>query len=362
MKKSLIALAALATVATAAQAQSSVTIYGIMDMGISSVSKVSASNASNSGSAVTSTATGTVTGLSNGGLSTSRFGFRGNEDLGGGLTAGFTLEGEILGDIGAQGNTATDLFHRGAFITLSQANVGSVRMGRINREDYSLGVKYDAFGGNNIGGWIASSNQGTVDLDTNVRVNSAVELKTASIGGLVLTYQHGFGETAGDATLSRTTVLAADYTQGKFGAAAVYTRLGGSTSSAADVKTTGFFASYDFTVAKLLGGYTQKETVGTAAKPTGYFVGAQVPVNAKVGLLAQYNAFDNDAGKKPSVYTLGATYAFSKRTTGYVLGAKSSQDNGSSQEMLSSSKYYNFYSNAAGANQTAVSVGVRHTF
>ena len=86
MKKSLIALAALASVATVAQAQSSVTIYGIVDAALVSVTGASA--------------TGKVQGMGNGGLSTPRLGFRGTEDLGGGLKANFHLEAEFLADTG----------------------------------------------------------------------------------------------------------------------------------------------------------------------------------------------------------------------------------------------------------------------
>jgi len=80
MKKSLIALAALAAVG-AVSAQSSVTMYGRMDLGW--------------GTATTKSATGAqdkTTGLVDGVQTSSAIGFRGTEDLGGGLTAGFNLE------------------------------------------------------------------------------------------------------------------------------------------------------------------------------------------------------------------------------------------------------------------------------
>jgi predicted porin len=82
MKKSLIAFAALATVAGAASAQSSVTLYGRVDL---SINKPSGSAAK---------------GISNG--SGSRFGVRGVEDLGGGLSAFFNLEHRYDADTGAQ--------------------------------------------------------------------------------------------------------------------------------------------------------------------------------------------------------------------------------------------------------------------
>ena len=348
MKKSLIALAALASVATVAQAQSSVTIYGIVDAGITRATNVEGTTTS-------------MTGMSNGGLSTSRFGFRGTEDLGGGLKAGFNFEGEILADTGAQGTSATDLFHRASFLSLSQDGVGSLRMGRMNRHDYTMAVKYDSLGGNNIGGWIAS-NSGTVSLSVAERISNTVELQTASFGGFKLTYQLGYGEAAGRSDRNRTTVIGAEYGVGKFSTAVTYAEKNADTVAALTTKVTSVYAQYDLGVALLTGGFVKSETENSAFELSGYHVGARVPVNAKVTVLAAYNAFDNDNGKKPTTYALGTTYAFSKRTTGYLIGAKSNQDNNSAQNIVSTSKYNGFDTPAAGNNQTAYSVGIRHTF
>ena len=344
MKKLVIAtLLAAATGLASAQ-----TIYGIVDLGVTT-----ATNAEGT--------TKRASGISNGGLSTSRFGIKGAEDLGGGLKAEFTLEGEILADSGAQGTTATDLFHRAAFLKLDQAGLGAVRLGRMNRHDYTQAVKYDAFGGNNIGGWVAS-NSGTVDLSVNQRISNAVEVQTANIGGLVVTGQYGFGEVAGAITSGRTVAIGAEYTLGKASVAANYVEKNATTAGYATTKVKSAYAAYDFGVAKTTAGYAQTETDGSAVKPSGYFVGAVVPVTGKVNVLAQYNAFDNDAGLKPKTYALGATYGFSKRTTGYVIGARSSQDGNSAQNVVSTSKYNGFDTPPAGANQTVASVGIRHTF
>ena len=77
MKKITLAALILGAFATSAQAQSNVTIYGIVDAGI-----VHESGGKD----------GNVTRLGSGIASASRFGFRGNEDLGNGLSAVFTLE------------------------------------------------------------------------------------------------------------------------------------------------------------------------------------------------------------------------------------------------------------------------------
>lgn len=89
MKKSILALAAIATLsaAGAASAQSSVTVYGRMD----------ASVGSNRVNGVSTTQ------VFSGNLTTSRIGFRGTEDLGGGLKANFQLESALTVDDGTAG-------------------------------------------------------------------------------------------------------------------------------------------------------------------------------------------------------------------------------------------------------------------
>src|SRR3954466_15464328 len=76
MKKSLLALAVLGAFAGAASAQSSVTLFGVVDL---------SANQIKNGGASTQT-------LQSNQLNSNRLGFRGIEDLGGGLKAGFWLE------------------------------------------------------------------------------------------------------------------------------------------------------------------------------------------------------------------------------------------------------------------------------
>ena len=85
MKKSLLALAVLTAITGAAHAQSSVTLYGKVDVGMTL----------DSGSVL-----GKDVRLSSGVTGGSRLGFKGIEDLGGGMTAGFWLEGELAPDVG----------------------------------------------------------------------------------------------------------------------------------------------------------------------------------------------------------------------------------------------------------------------
>jgi predicted porin len=137
MKKSLIALAALAAV-SGVQAQSSITIYGILDAGYSSkestTTKFGGSTNTNS---LVKTKTSGIAG--NGAESTSRLGFRGTEDLGGGLKANFVFE-TALNPAEA---TLTAMNNRQAFVGL-EGGFGVIRAGTVYSEAHILSAGFSA--------------------------------------------------------------------------------------------------------------------------------------------------------------------------------------------------------------------------
>src|ERR1700709_838020 len=112
--KKLFVLSAVTLACCAAQAQSSVTLFGVVE---------ETRDQTKAGDAKAPEVNG-------GGLSTSRLGFRGAEDLGGGLSAGFWLEASVAGDSGAT-NTQR-FFHRRSTVSLSSASWGEIRLGRDN--------------------------------------------------------------------------------------------------------------------------------------------------------------------------------------------------------------------------------------
>ena len=114
MKKLHLPLLALALIAasSASLAQSSVTIFGRIDGGLQRIDNGVTTNRVDSGT-----------------YTASRLGFRGTEDLGGGLSALFFLESGISADTGsAQGGTR--FFNRGSFVGLSSKEFGTVTLGR----------------------------------------------------------------------------------------------------------------------------------------------------------------------------------------------------------------------------------------
>ena len=136
MKKSLIALAVMAF-AGAASAQSSVTLFGILD---TAITHGSASDGGNS-----------WTGMTSSGYNSSRLGFRGTEDLGGGMSASFWLEGQLDTDDGTGRAAGNGLdFQRRSTVSLA-GNWGEVRLGRDYTPSFWNYTVFDPFGTNGVG-------------------------------------------------------------------------------------------------------------------------------------------------------------------------------------------------------------------
>jgi predicted porin len=150
MKKSLFAVAALSAIAGAAQAQSSVTVYGLLDMGYVGSNAKTVS----SGGITTKTTTSSF-GQSQ--EQTSRLGFKGTEDLGGGASAFFTVEMGLtpqnpnIGGTGAKdalqyndNNGGSTLDNRQSFVGLKKNGIGQFAFGRQYTPIFNAGAATDA--------------------------------------------------------------------------------------------------------------------------------------------------------------------------------------------------------------------------
>lgn len=159
MKKSLVALAALA-VAGVASAQSSVTLFGVVDAAVSSYSNTSELPLTGTSIKTSRTA------LTNSGYNSSRLGFRGTEDLGGGLAASFWLEAALGNDDGTAGagtnnftTGSNQFFNRRSTVSLSGA-FGEVRLGRDYVPTFWNDTVFDPFGTNGAGTNLISTASG----------------------------------------------------------------------------------------------------------------------------------------------------------------------------------------------------------
>ena len=150
MKKTFVALATLA-VAGAASAQSSVTMFGVVDAAVSNFSNRTEDLNGPTVLNPTYVNRGTVktsrTELRHSAYNTSRFGFRGTEDLGGGLAASFWLEAPISNDDGQQGIST---FARRSTVSLS-GGFGELRLGRDYSPSFWNDSVFDPFGVDRLG-------------------------------------------------------------------------------------------------------------------------------------------------------------------------------------------------------------------
>src|SRR5882757_4371407 len=163
MKKSLLALAVLGAFAGVASAQSSVQLYGTVDL---------------NGKYVKNDGSDRRYSLSQDGINSSQLGFKGTEDLGGGLKAGFVLLAGVNADTGSAN---TQFWNRRATVSL-WGNFGEVRLGRDYTPTFWNNTIFDAFGTNGLGD---SSHVQQLGVGTFVRANNAVQyFLPAGIGGV----------------------------------------------------------------------------------------------------------------------------------------------------------------------------------
>jgi predicted porin len=338
MKKKMIAGAILGMLSGAAFAQSSITIYGLIDAGV-----VVERNNIGANPALKGKTTTKLDGGINGG---SRLGFKGVEDLGGGLSAIFTIESGFTGDTGASGQGGV-LFGRQSFVGLT-GGFGTVKAGRqYSVVDNTLGA-IDPFGNASAGrgGNVIGANGNAGGGDYVSRFNNAIQYSTANFGGFTADLQYGFGEKAGNSSASRNLGAAVNYVNGPLSLRLAHQRSNDVTVSASsqfgailvadgstvtdgivdgtshNAKHTIFGGTYDLGVAKLHALYAiNKRTNGAdEAKSNDALIGASFPFGAHKVLVSYINKKDKTDGQNNGAQQLGVGYSYdlSKRTSLYA--------------------------------------------
>ena len=209
-------LGCLASAGACAQSTTNVTIYGSIDGGVDYLTNVKG----NSFEAVNA-----------GKRTPDRIGFRGIEDLGGGLYANFQLETGINSDTGALANP-TKLFNRYATVGLGDKDIGNVKFGHM--PDFI----YDYVGSisNSVPGLSSSYSPGNFDgLANTYGIDNAIRLESISYSGLQFGIINGFGEVAGDHSNGMQYGAGFRYENGPLRLAGGYTM---SHNRTADLKTT----------------------------------------------------------------------------------------------------------------------------
>ena len=363
MKKSLIALAVLAS-SGAAMAQSSVSVYGLLDVWVGSQK--------NTTNGVTAGSFGKM--ASNEGLATSRLGFKGTEDLGGGLKANFQIETTV----GLDQPAATSLGDRQSWVGLS-GGFGEVQLGRVwtpyDNTRFLINDTFTANFSSSFSVW-----RGYTDRTTN-----GLQYTTPSFGGLTASALYTFGEDKTATTsASSITAFSLNYANGPIaaglahqiqqdknaGAAATVVTdasntpfngpalsqlISGTAQSVSKTSYTLINGSYDFGVAKVLAGYNTVKATSTAvagnAKANEWNIGAEVPFGSALTLGVGYaesqvkvNGVDRN---ETTGYSAVLKYALSKRTAVYAGLAKAEEETAAGVSVEKSNRYF---------------VGLNHTF
>ena len=354
MKKSLVALAALAVV-SAASAQSSVTLFGVVD-------------------ATLAVGKGDVTDrtqITNSGYNSSRLGFRGTEDLGGGMSASFWLEAGLNNDNGtgsatnannqaaaaALGNGQQGLtFNRRSTVSLA-GGFGELRLGRDYTPQFWNLTVFDPFGTNGVG--TTQTLNSSLGGPTIVRASNSIGyFLPGNIGGIYGQLQYSLGENA-QATPAAATEKDGNGVGIRVGFANGPINVALATSktkyAAGDIKSTNLGGSYNFGVATVMAHYAQDKNTLTA-DGKGYLLGAAFPIGAGE-IKAAYSLYKTDAVGTPKSKKLAIGYVhnLSKRTALYTTFARVSNSGGASQALNGATTTVN-------GDSTGYDFGVRHSF
>lgn len=357
MKKSLLALAVLAA-SGAAMAQSSVTLYGVADTGVTYTSGKE-----------------NVYGLTHlGGNTNSRLGFRGVEDLGGGLKATFQLEAGMGID---DGKNYFDPNPAGGGLTFSrisklgiEGGFGSVTLGRDLTASYTAVSRYDVFGDTGIGASLAWNGKETA---YNARTQNAISYYTPTISGFRAGINYGFGEQV-KARDNRYVGVGLAYDNGPISVGFGYDRQNNLLSELTgtegmDLTTWQLGGSYNFGVAKAAAFYKEtkyKEVLGGGGGDSAKFKTFGLGVTAPVGageVRASYNHHRlTGVGEtlKADQFSLGYVHNMSKRTALYGTYAYiKNKDNKLGLELNGAMAGAGLKDSGA---QHGFQVGVRHAF
>lgn len=356
-------------------ATAEVTLYGVVDVGINYQSI-------NFGNNFETTGSRSQFGLASGQQSGSRWGIRGVEDLGNGLKANFVYESAVNVTDGSSTG-----FTRQSTLGLSSNKLGAVDLGRRTTPTTAAFAGIDPFG----------QSFGTASLDTSMgstfmRLSNMVMYTSPAVAGFTGSVGYSFdagqdvygtpaGESFGTSNKTRAVSLAGRYANGPIVVALGYDQFMPADvpgQASANVKSWNLGGTYDFKVVKLHAAYGQSidgiiegtDTLGNAnftggdtntnggvlftpgGRTQSWMLGASAPVTSSVNVFGSVQQmlpggdFKNlTTTSTQTAASVGATYAFSKRTNAYV--------------------YYSYVNNAAmldGVKTNTVGAGLRHLF
>lgn len=323
------ALAAL--VSLAAQAQSSLTVYGVADAGLLLERGGDGGN---------------VQKIGNGQASSSRLGFKGKEDLGGGTMLTFILENGYSIDTGAAKQNGA-LFGRQALLCLSGA-AGSL----------SIGHQYTPFykALNNVADPFQTGLAGNAQnvFDGTTRVSNTVEYITPRAAGFSADVQYGFGETAGDSARNRYLSASGSYELGALTLVLAHQQKENAVVTAHS-RNTMLVARYRFgDITGHAAHARNRDVAGSESRDTLLGFSAQlVGTNTLMASVIDHRDAST-ARQHARQVALGVTHGLSRRTDVYAAYGHINNRNGAVFRVGTAAD--------SGSGTTGVNLGVRHVF
>ncbi|MES2423580.1 MAG: porin [Pseudomonadota bacterium] len=367
MKKSLIAIAALAA-AGAVSAQSSVTVFGVVDTGFQRVQSDGAA-----GDVKTSR-------LASGLQRTSRLGFRGVEDLGGGLKANFWLEAGIASDSGASASTAVFTnnqptgntvpsgalsFNRRATVGLS-GNWGEIRLGRDSVVGLLTQESFDPFDANGVGSQRQVVYANAITGGSNVtgfgsvRASNMINYFSPNIAGFNGAVGYALNENPSNAGATEDNGRLFTYRLG-YANGPIDIKLGGTKIefNTGDFQEITLGGSYDFGIVKVgLAAHRNEVKAPANVKTNVTMAYLTAPVGPGLVRVAYTKADEKSAGNNDgNIFAIGYVYNLSKRTSVYTTFATSKNKNGSARYTVGSAT-----ATVANGKTQGFDLGLSHAF
>lgn len=340
--------AALPVISIGANAQSSVSLFGVLDVNTRYV------NNSNLPSNIT---------MDNGGLSSGRLGFRGVEDLGGGMQAGFWLESDVYADTGTT-HASGKFFQRRSTVSL-MGGFGEVRLGRDLSPMTMNPIKFDPF---NVIGLANSNRISRVPgaFSNYYRSDNAIQYFTPNLYGFKAEVMYALDEDP-RSSVGRHVAGRLTYDNGPLSLSVNMARTNVN-AAGARLKQYGVGGSYDFGAVKLMG-YFQREDLpyGTYGSSTlgaedRWQIGMTVPVGSHY-IRASYVRTDSRKGtaafngSDANRYAIGYVHNMSRRTALYGTIARITNKGGANFSLAGGTAGL-----AAGGSSTGAEFGIRHQF
>lgn len=356
MKQSALALAVLAALSLnhCALAQGSVQVYGLIDAGVEYVNHAQDNGGKGGGNLVR---------VISGGKNTSRWGFRGSEDLGGGLTAIWQLEGGILMDTGASDGA---IFKRQAWVGLD-GSLGRLVIGRSFTTTYELVIKFDPLGFAPNYSWATgASATGPSKYGMTTQFDNLVKY-TGKRGGFTYGATVGLGERSGSLAEGRKLALGGAWFGHGLGLMASYEQINGNAVAGLPTRdeTRAYHLGADYRSGKwrytagMRGYELDTARAGADLRADTYWGGIMRTIDnvTLTGAVYHVNTRDLPAVEDadPTMFVVRGMLALSKRTDLYLSLAHAKAEHGQLVGLSRDDPGF-------GSRQSGIAAGMQHRF